>query len=77
MNLIELLFGQIPEIIFLSLYMIIGKNLKTKRIWLIILMTIEYLFLKYAINLKYTVIFPILYTFTTFAILKALYNPLK
>lgn len=74
MNLIELLFGQIPEIIFLSLYMIIGKNLKTKRIWLIILMTIEYLFLKYAINLKYTVIFPILYTFTTFAILKALYK---
>lgn len=74
MNLMELLLGQIPEIIFLSLFMIIAKDLKTKRAALIVLMTVEYLFLKYAINLKYTVIFPILYTFTTFAILKSLYK---
>lgn len=74
MNILELLLGQIPEAIFLALFMIIGKNLKTKRICLIILMALEYIFLVYAIKLEYTVILPILYTFTTFAILKALYK---
>ena len=56
MNISELLLGQIPEAIFLALFMIIGKDLKTRRIWLTILMTLEYIFLVYAIKLEYTVI---------------------
>lgn len=74
MNILELLIGQIPEAIFLALFMIVGKNLKTKRILFVTLVTVEYLFLKYIIRLNYTVVFPISYTFATFAILKALYK---
>ena len=43
MNLLEILLGQIPEAIFLSLFMIFTKSLHTKRFLFIIITIIEYL----------------------------------
>lgn len=74
MDWFEILLGQIPEAIYFSLFMIIAKDLKEKRILLTILMVVEYLLLKYATNLHYNIYFQILYTFCTYVILKNLYK---
>lgn len=74
MNMQELIFGQIPEIIYFTLFMIIAKDLKEKRFRFLLLMAIGYLFLKYLAGLKYTILFPIFHTLLTFGILKSLYK---
>lgn len=46
--MLQLFLGQIPEAIFLALFMIYAKGLKEKRLLFIFLMIIEYLLTKYA-----------------------------
>lgn len=72
MDLLQLFLGQIPEAIFFALFMIYTKQLKEKRVLFIFLMIIEYLLLKTVI--KYNMWFQILYTFSTFIMLKILYK---
>ena len=47
MKLYQLLLGQIPEAIYFALFMMLVKNIKEKRILFIVLMILEYVFLKY------------------------------
>ena len=70
--MLQLLLGQIPEAIFIALFMIYAKNLKDKRVLFILLMIAEYLLLKSFI--KYNIWFQISYTFITYLLLKLLYK---
>lgn len=70
--MLEMFLGQIPEAIYFALFMIYAKRLKEKRILFIVLMIAEYLLLKQFLH--FTTWFQILYTFTTFIILKVLYK---
>ena len=73
MNLVfTLLLENILEAIYFSLFLIIGKGLKEKRLLFIIIMIFEYLILKCII--KYNVWFQIIYTFMSFVNLKVLYK---
>lgn len=72
MNILELLLGQIPEAMFFALFMIYTKELKEKRFIFIILMVLEYIFLK--LILSFNIWFQVIYTCMTFIILKILYK---
>lgn len=71
MNILELLLGQIPEAMFFALFMIYTKELKEKRFIFIILMVLEYIFLK--LILSFNIWFQVIYTCITFIILKILF----
>ena len=60
------------EPIYFSIFLIIGKDLKKKRILLTCIMIFEYFMLKEFI--KYNVLFQFVYTFMTFLTLKVLYK---
>lgn len=72
MNMLETIFGQLPEALYFATFMIYTKKLKSKRVLFISLMVIEYMLL---LN-----IFPfstwahILYFVVTYIILKMLYK---
>ena len=68
----ELIIGQIPEAIYFSLFMIYAKNIKTKRLLLTILLTLEYILLTRFLVLN--IWFQIIYTFLLYIILKLLYK---
>ena len=68
----ELIIGQIPEAIYFSLFMIYAKNIKTKRLLLTILLTLEYILLTRFLVLN--IWFQIMYTFLLYIILKLLYK---
>ena len=68
----ELIIGQIPEAIYFSLFMIYAKNIKTKRLLLTILLTLEYILLTRFLVLN--IWFQIIYTFLSYMILKILYK---
>lgn len=72
MNLLQLLLGQIPEAIFIALFMIFTKDIKNKRLLFTVIMTIEYLLLMSLF--AYNWMFHILYLVMTFIILKILYK---
>lgn len=72
MRLDQLLLGQIPEAVYFALFMIFTKQLKEKRISFIILMILEYVFLKYF--LVYNVWFQVMYFILSFIIMKILYG---
>lgn len=73
MNEIVLLFlEKVCEAIYFSLFLIIGKDIKKRRLLFIAIMIFEYLALKYFI--KYSVWFQIIYTFMSFVNLKVLYK---
>lgn len=72
MNIFEILLGQIPEAIFLALFMIFTKNIKTKRLLFVLLMIVEYLLLIY--SFPYNWLFHILYMTVAFVTLKVLYK---
>lgn len=72
MNFLELFLGQIPEAIFLALFMLYAKDLKSKRLLFIIIMVIEYLLFKY--TFKFSWYFHIGLMFSTFLTLKVLYQ---
>lgn len=70
--MLEILLGRVAEAIYFSLFMILVKRLKEKRLLYTILMIAEYLIL-YAC-FPYNVRFQILYTFISYIILKILYK---
>lgn len=70
--MLELLLGQIPEAIFLALFMIYAKGLKEKRLLFIFLMIIEYLLTKYAFQFNW--MFQITYMICVYLTLKILYK---
>ena len=62
----------IPEAIYFSLFMILGKRIKEHRLKFTAVMIIQYLMIKLVV--KYDVWFQLIYTFMTFLILKLLYK---
>lgn len=71
-DILELLIGQIPEAIFFSLFIILGKELKEKRLLFTFLMVLQYFII--ANLFPYNINFQILYTLMTYIILKMLYK---
>ena len=67
-----LLLGQIPEAIFISLFMIFVKNIRTKRLLFTIIMIIEYLLLMSLF--AYNWMFHILFMIIVYITLKVLYK---
>ena len=67
-----LFLEKILEAIYFSLFLIIGKNIKNKRILFVCIMIFEYLMLKQFIH--YNVLFQFIYTFLSFVNLKVLYK---
>lgn len=63
---------KILEAIYFSLFLIIGKNLKKKRLLFVLIMVFEYLLLKSVI--RYNVLFQFVYTFMMYVNLKVLYK---
>ena len=64
--------AQLPEPVYFSLFLIIGKNIKEKRLLLISVMTIQYLLLVRIFPCN--VWFQLIYTFMSFVNLKVLYK---
>ena len=63
---------QIPEPVYFSLFLIIGKNIKEKRLLLIGIMLVQYLLLMHIF--PYNIWFQLIYTFMSFVNLKVLYK---
>lgn len=63
---------QIPEPVYFSLFLIIGKNIKEKRLLLIAIMIMQYLLLMHIF--PFNVWFQLIYTFMSFVNLKVLYK---
>ena len=72
MNYLQLFLGQIPEAIYLAIFLIYTKKLKEHRILFIILTVIEYLLLKY--SFQYNWYFHIALIFVLFITLKVIYK---
>lgn len=72
MNLLELFLGQIPEAVFLALFMIFSKGIKIKRVEFIIYIIVEYLFVKY--TFRYSYYFHVLLMILIFLALKLIYK---
>ena len=70
--MLEIIFGQLLEAVYFSLFMICAKNIKEKRVLFTFIMMFEYFILKQFIN--YNVLFQFIYTFMTYVILKVLYK---
>lgn len=71
-EILLIFFEKILEAIYFSLFLIIGKNLKKKRLLFVLIMIFEYLIFKSII--RYNVLFQFIYTFMTYLILKVLYK---
>ena len=72
MEILRLISAKLLEPIYFSLFLIIGKDLKNRRILFTVLMILEYLLLKNFFH--FNVAFQVSYTFMTFLILKVLYK---
>ena len=72
MELILLFLEKMLEAIYFSLFLIIGKNIKNKKLLFIGIMVFEYLMLKHFIN--FSVYFQLAYTFMVYVNLKVLYR---
>ena len=71
-ELILIFLERVLEAIYFSMFLLIGKNIKEKRILFIGIMIFEYLMLKYFI--KYSIYFQLIYTFMSYVNLKVLYK---
>ena len=71
-EIVLILFEKVLEAIYFSLFLIIGKNIKEKRLLFIGIMIFEYLMLKHFI--QFNVWFQIIYTFMAYVNLKVLYR---
>lgn len=69
---ITYVLGALPEALYFSLFLILSKGLKKKRVIFTVLMYLEYVLLKMLIS--YDVWFQIAYTFMTLLILKVIYK---
>ena len=63
---------QVPEPVYFSLFLIIGKNIKEKRLLLTGIMLVQYLLLMHIF--PYNIWFQLIYTFMSFVNLKVLYK---
>ena len=63
---------QLPEPVYFSLFLIIGKNIKEKRLLLTGIMIMQYLLLMHIF--PYNIWFQLIYTFMSFVNLKVLYK---
>ena len=70
--MLEIILGRVAEALYFSIFLILAKRLKTKRIIFMLLMCFEYLLLYQLF--PYDVKFQISYTIMTFFILKILYK---
>lgn len=70
--IMSMLLGMVPEVLFFSLSIIFTKNIKEKRMQLIILMAIGYVLCMFI--RKYEVVYYILYIVIVLGILKLLYG---
>lgn len=71
-ELILIFLEKVLEAIYFSMFLLIGKNIKEKRLLFTFIMIFEYLALKYFI--KYDVYFQLIYTFMSYVNLKVLYK---
>lgn len=69
---LEIVLGQIPEAIYFGMFLLVGKNIKEKRLLFIGIMIFEYILLKQFIH--FNVWFQLIYTFMSFVVLKILYK---
>lgn len=67
MNILEIILGQIPEAIYFALFMIVTKELKSKRTLFVLLMTLEYMLLKH--TFVYSIWFHVLYFILSYRLL--------
>lgn len=72
MEILRLISAKLLEPLYFSLFLIIGKDLKKKRLLFTLIMIFEYIMLKHYI--KFNVAFQFIYTFMTFLILKVIYK---
>lgn len=72
MNLAELLLGQLPEAIYFAVFMILTKQLKTKRILFIIISILEYILIFN--TLAFNIWAQLLYMCMLYIALKILYK---
>lgn len=72
MELLQLFLGQIPEAIFIALFMIFVKNIKNKRFLFVIITIIEYLLCKY--TFVYDWMFHISFMLMVYITLKIIYE---
>ena len=70
--MLEIILGRVAEALYFSIFLILAKRLKTKRIIFMLLMCFEYLLLYQLF--PYDVKFQISYTIMTYLILKLLYK---
>lgn len=71
-ELILLILEKVLEAIYFAMFLIVGKNIKNKKLLFIGIMVFEYLMLKSFI--RYSVYFQVAYTFMTYVNLKVLYK---
>ena len=71
-ELILIILEKVLEAVYFSIFLIIGKNIKNKKLLFIGIMVFEYLMLKHFI--RYSVYFQLAYTFMTYVTLKVLYK---
>ena len=71
-ELILLFLEKVVEAIYFAMFLIIGKNIKNKKLLFIGIMVFEYLMLKHFI--RYSVYFQLAYTFMAYVTLKVLYK---
>lgn len=71
-DILILLLEKVCEALYFSLFLIIGKNLKERRLLFIIIMVLEYLALTSI--LQFNIWIQIIYTFMSFVNLKVLYR---
>lgn len=71
-ELILVFLEKVVEAIYFAIFLIIGKNIKNKKLLFIGIMVFEYLMLKYFIN--FSVYFQLAYTFMAYLTLKVLYK---
>lgn len=71
-ELILVFLEKIVEAIYFAMFLLIGKNIKNKKLLFIGIMVFEYLMLKHFIN--FSVYFQLAYTFMAYVTLKVLYK---
>jgi hypothetical protein len=71
-EVVRLLLTKVFEAVYFSTFLIIGKDLKHKRLLLTLIMIFEYLMITNII--EYDVLFQLIYTFMSFVNLKVLYK---
>ncbi len=72
MNILEVIFGQVPEALYFALFMIFTKKLTTKRTIFVMSAILEYVLLMYAF--PYNIWSHILYFVAIYLILKLFYD---